>query len=47
MTLIQRCLLSEKELSFKTALEIVQGIELSAKNVKELNIPTHNTGFTV
>jgi len=33
---IQRRLLSEKELTFKTALEIIQGMELVAKNVKEL-----------
>jgi len=33
---IQRRLLSEKELTFKTALEIIQGMESAAKNVKEL-----------
>ena len=29
-------MLSEKELTFKTVLEIVQGMESAAKNVKEL-----------
>ena len=38
-TIIQHRLLSEKELSFKTALELVQGMELAAKNVRELNVP--------
>ena len=32
----QHCLLSEKELTFKTTLEIARGMELTAKNVKEL-----------
>ena len=38
-TIIQRCLLSEKELSFKTALELAQGMESAAKNVRELTVP--------
>ena len=33
---IQRHLLSEKELTFKTALEIAQGMESAVKKVKEL-----------
>jgi len=33
---IQHRLLSEKESTFKTVLEIAQGMELAVKNVKEL-----------
>ena len=36
---IQRRLLSEKELTFNKALEVAQGMESAAKNVKELSIP--------
>ena len=36
---IQRQLLSEKELTFSKALEVAQGMESAAKNVKELSIP--------
>ena len=38
-TIIQLRLLSEKELSFKTALELAQGMESAAENVSELNVP--------
>ena len=37
-SIIQCHLLSEKELSFKTALELVQGMESAANNVRESNI---------
>ena len=38
-SIIQRLLLAEKGLSFKTALELAQGMESAAKNVRELNVP--------
>ena len=41
-TIIQHRLLSEKELSFKTALELAQGMESAAKNVRELNVPARD-----
>ena len=41
-TIIQHRLLSEKELSFKTALELAQGMEWAAKNVRELNVPARD-----
>ena len=37
---IQRRLLSEKELTFSKALEVAQGMESAAKNIKELTIPS-------
>ena len=41
--IIQRCLLSEKALSFKSAMErLAQGMESAAKNVRELNVPARN-----
>jgi len=33
---IQRCLLSEKDLTYKKALELAQGMESAAQNVKKL-----------
>ena len=45
-TIIQHCLLSEKELSFKTALELAQGMELAAKNVRELAVPARDLPST-
>ena len=41
-TTIQHHLLSEKELSFKTALELAQEMESAVKNVRELNILTRD-----
>jgi len=38
-TIIQHQLLSEKELSFKTALELAQRIDSASKNVRELTVP--------
>ena len=38
-TIIQRCLLAEKALTFKTTLELAQGMESAAKNVRELSVP--------
>ena len=38
-SIIQRCLLAVKGLSFKIALELTQRMELAAKNVRELNVP--------
>jgi len=35
-------LLSEKELSFKTALELAQGMGSAAKNVRELTVPARD-----
>ena len=54
-SIIQRRLLSEKELSFKTAfacvscvtaLELAQGMELAAKNVRELSVPARELPST-
>ena len=45
-TIIQRRLLSEKELSFKTALELAQGMESAAKNVRELTVPARDLPST-
>jgi len=39
-------LLSEKELSFKTALELVQGMESAVKNVRQLTVPARDTPDT-
>ena len=38
-SIIQRRLLAEKGLSFKAALELTQGMESAAKNVRELHVP--------
>ena len=38
-TIIQHRLLAEKALTFKIALELAQGMELVAKNVRELSVP--------
>ena len=41
--IIQRRLLSEKALSFKSAMErLAQGMESAAKNVRELNVPARD-----
>ena len=45
-SIIQRRLLSEKELSFKTALELAQGMESAAKNVRELSVPARELPST-
>ena len=45
-SIIQRRLLAEKGLSFKTTLELAQGMELAAKNVRELNVPTQELPST-
>ena len=45
-SIIQRWLLSEKELSFKTALELAQGMESAAKNVRELSVPVRELPST-
>ena len=45
-SIIQRRLLAEKGLSFKTALELAQGMESAAKNVRELNVPARELPST-
>ena len=40
--IIQRRLLSEKALTFKSAMELAQGMESAAKNVRELNVPARD-----
>ena len=45
-SIIQHRLLAEKGLSFKTALELAQGMESAAKNVRELNVPTRELPST-
>jgi len=44
--IIQHQLLSEKEVSFKTVLELAQGMELAAKNVRELTMPAQDPQST-
>ena len=45
-TVIQYRLISEKGLLFKSALELAQGMELTTKNVRELNVPVHDLQST-
>ena len=40
--IIQRRLLSEKALTFKSAMELAQGMESAAKNVRKLNVPARD-----
>ena len=45
-SIIQRRLLSKKELSFKPALELAQGMESATKNVRELSVPARELPST-